>query len=378
MNDKYALPEPSFDSALVATLFEIERMRANIGTGSTPVETFDELHGLFSIVMSVVSARIEGNHTTIFEAIDGAETPRAGTSGEHLREITNITDAADFIDSLNPNSVLTHATIRELHERAVVGLTREGDPTPGKYREQEVRITGSDHVPPSHVTLHAEMSELLKFANADFPMSHQILQIAVAHHRFVWIHPFLNGNGRVSRLFTHAMLRRTVFSSGGHSALNPTSVFGNDRGEYIAALERADSLSRQGTMEWAEFFATGIRDDLARLMKLQKLDYVTTELLRPTFNQLAAEGIVSTETASLLLFVAGRGAVKAGDLTDYLPGSPAQRSRSIRTLTDQGLLRTASSGPRFYKTSLAQGPIASRLIRRLDDLGFLPKMLSGD
>ncbi len=220
MVDKYTMPRLDFESPLVATLFEIERLRADIGTGDTPRDTFLELHQLFDLVMSVVSARIEGNHTTVYDALDQIDAS-VGSSADQLREITNIAATARFIDSLPPEAPLTHNLIREIHRRVVDGLSREGDPTPGAYREHEVAITNSAHVPPTWVTVHPEMTSLLDFANESKPLHEQMLQIAVAHHRFVWIHPFRNGNGRVSRLFTYAMLRKTIFATRGFSALNP-------------------------------------------------------------------------------------------------------------------------------------------------------------
>ena len=309
MHDKYAIPRLDFGPELVATLFEIERLRADIGTGTTPYDTYVELHRLFDVVMSVVSARIEGNHTTVYDAIEQVGSG-ATTYEDHFREIANIAETARFIDQIDPRAPLSHSFVRELHRRTVDELLREGDPHPGAYREVEVAITGSAHVPPSWVTVHAEMTSLLEFANAPRPLHEQMLQIAIAHHRFVWIHPFQNGNGRVSRLFTYAMLRKTIFATRGCSALKPTAVFGNQREAYIAALER--------------------------------------------------------------------GVVKAGDLGPTLQGTASARSRARRSLLDRRILQHAEEGPRFYRLSLSRGPLAPRLIRRLDALGYLPSMLSDD
>lgn len=377
MSSKYSIPRLDFSSELVTTLFEIERLRADIGTGTTPYDTYVELHRLFDMVMSVVSARIEGNHTTVYDAIEQIDTGKTPVD-DTLREISNIAETARFIDALDAHTPLSHSLIRELHKRAVAGLRREGDPTPGAYREQEVAISNSAHRPPSWITVHAEMTALLDFANEDRPMHEQMLQIAIAHHRFVWIHPFRNGNGRVSRLFTYAMLRKTIFATRGYSALNPTAVFGNNRDAYISALERADDLTDAGTIAWAEFFVRGIRDDVSRLVQLQQHDFVVEQLVGPALESLRRDGFVSAEEAAALRTTLQIGVVKAGDLEDVLRGSPSQRSRSIRGLLDRGLLQHAEEGPRFYRLSLSRGPLAPRLIRRLDGLGYLPKMLSND
>lgn len=372
---KYELPRLDFGSDLVATLFEVERLRSEIGSGDVPIDTYVELHLLFDMVMSVVSARIEGNHTTVYDALDQIDSPAPSDS---LREIRNIAETARFIDTLDPTQPLTHSLVRELHSRTVTGLAREGDPTPGSYREVDVAITNSSHTPPSWVLVHAEMTELLDFANTERPPHEQMLQVALAHHRFVWIHPFRNGNGRVSRLFTYAMLRRTIFASGGHSSLNPTAVFGNDREAYISALEAADDLSEAGTVMWASFFARGIRDDLARLRTFEQNGYVNEQLIRPALASLQRDGMITAEEEAALALVALLGIVKAGDLQTTLPGSPSSRSRAIGSLIARGLLRQADEGPRFYRLSLSSGPLALRIVRRLDVLGYLPRMLSED
>lgn len=378
MADLYRLPQPAFDSDLVPLLFEVERLRADIGTGTTHREIVTELHLLFDTVMSVVSARIEGNHTTVYEAVEIIGGTGARSLDDHLSEISNIVEAVRYLDTLDPSIPLTHGLIRDLHAQTVDGLVREGDPTPGAYREAEVAISGSGHVPPPWVTVHAEMSHLLDFVNEHRPLHEQMMQIALAHHRFVWIHPFRNGNGRVSRLFTYAMLRKTVFATGGYSALNPAAVFGNDRSAYISALESADALDAEGTVSWITFFVRGIRDDLARLVQLQDHEFVESALVSPVLTQLTRDGILSRADEAVLRAVLAVGVVKAGDLESVIPGTASQRSRIIRTLLDRRLLRQADDGPRFYLLSLSRGPLASRIIRRLNELGHLPKILEND
>src|SRR5687767_6215294 len=108
MSGKYSIPRLDFGSELVATLFEIERLRADIGTGTTPHDTYVELHRLFDMVMSVVSARIEGNRTTVYDAIEQIDTDSAPAE-DRLREISNIAEAARFIDGLDTDTPLSHS-----------------------------------------------------------------------------------------------------------------------------------------------------------------------------------------------------------------------------------------------------------------------------
>lgn len=268
--------------------------------------------------------------------------------------------------------------MREIHAKVTADLDREGDPSPGAYRGHRVAIVGSPHTPPEHVDVHGLMTDLLAFVNEEQALHRQMLQIALAHHRLTWIHPFANGNGRVARLFTYAMLRRTVFSSREYSALNPTSVFGHDREAYVQALEAADQLTPAGDLEWATFFAQGIRDDLQRIVLLQDHAYVLDRLLGPALRNLTVAGRISSEIQAALYTVAERGIVKAGDLTHAIQGSPTQRSRAIRKLIDADFLHTALEGPRFYQLNLSSGPLGVALVRQLNEVGLLPRMLAED
>lgn len=374
----YDLPEPSFSSELTEIIFETERLRGDLGTGTTPTPLYVELHTLFNVIANVVSSRIEGNDTTMYEVLESSPGGGKPVKSEELQEIRNLYQAADFIEASDPTHPLTHAFLRELHAKVTANLKREGDSTPGAYRNHDVAIAGSVHTPPSHLDVHWRVTDLLDFANRDLPQHQQTLQIALAHHRLVWIHPFGNGNGRVARLFTYAMLRRTIFSSRGHSALNPSSVFGHDREAYVEALERADDLTHEGDLNWATFFARGIRDDLQGIVRLQDHEYVLDNLLHPAIQSLKTIGFIDSQTEATLLTAAQLGVMKAGDLTEVIPGTPTQRSRVIRSLLDRDLLRTAERGPRFYQLNLSEGPLAISLARRLNEVGILPRMLAND
>ena len=78
----------------------------------------------------------------------------------------------------------------------------EGDPTPGIYRYKNVRIAKANFVPPDFNQVDSYMNELFEFINRTDLPKYDLLKTAIAHHRFVWIHPFSNGNGRTVRLFT--------------------------------------------------------------------------------------------------------------------------------------------------------------------------------
>ncbi len=220
------------------------------------------------------------------------------------------------------------------------------------------------------------MTALLDFINADVDQNYELLKIALAHHRFVWIHPFGNGNGRVGRLLTYAAMRRQGFSDvGGYRALNPTAVFGENRDLYYERLEDADSLKTDSLIRWSTYVLEGLLTDLRRLVKLGNRDFVTEGLLIPAIERGLASSRFTSEEALALRIIARKVEVKAADLSSAFTGSVATRSQDIRKLLDRGVIEPVAEGKRSYRLRLAPSELTPLLVRELDQLGFLPRIL---
>ena len=376
-------PEFSFGSPLAGTIIDLERLRGDLGSGTTYPTVFLQLKSLFQLMTSIMSARIEGNRTSIVDAVEGAAASSSGDKSapaEGVQEILNLQEATAFIDQVvEPGNPITHSLVRELHKIAVQGLVREGDRTPGSYRTTEVTIGGSAHTPPSPVAVQGDMSELLDFANRPVKQSFDLLKVAIAHHRFVWIHPFGNGNGRVCRLFTHAIMVSQGFSdSCMYRAINPTSVFGADRSRYYRMLEEADSLLPEAILGWCQYLLDGILDDMQKFNRLSDKLFVLDRLLRPAIKRGVDAGAFSAHEAAVLDVVANLTEVKAADLASSLPGSIPARSQRIRKLVEKKLIQPIAEGKRTYRLVMAPGPLTPFIIRQLDELGFLPSILKDD
>lgn len=326
-----------------------------------------------------MSARIEGNPTTVADVI--AETRRAKSTGEDaqdaVREILQLEEATKYIDQLVEEGTLriSHKLIRDLHQLSVNGLQREGDPHPGSYRSTQVAMSGALHTPPDPATVQADMDQLIDFANQVVLPQQQLIQVALVHHRFVWIHPFANGNGRVSRLLTYAMLTNRGYTSPSDARpLNPTAVFGADRQAYYDNLALADSLSEDGTLAWCSYMIRGLRDDLFSVTQLSDRLFVADEVFAPALNAAVAGGEVRESDANVLCEVARRGKCKPGDLSDVLPGSPSSRSHKLKKLVEANLLLKVRD-PAGYGISLWQNQLTIYVVHRLDELGMLPSIL---
>ena len=166
---------------------------------------------------------------------------------------------------------------------------REGDRTPGAYRQAPVRIAQSKHLPPEAFQVPGYMQELVAFVNHDDLPKYDLMKVALAHHRFGWIHPFGNGNGRVVRLLTYALLMKYGFNvNTGGRVLNPTAVFCNDRERYYEMLGVADTGTTAGLEAWCIYVLKGVKDEIAKVDRLTDYTYSSVQFSRPLLRSLVS------------------------------------------------------------------------------------------
>ncbi len=373
------LINPAFDSPLVDVLTELEHLRRLQLRGTTPPQVFYQLKHIFHMLESLGSARIEGNHTTLADYVEskleGAGLPLA----DHLREMENIEAAMEYIEtSIDPDDGLTEHFIRELHAITVAGLEREGDATPGAYRLKPVQIAQSEHLPPEFVQVPHYMQELVAFINENHPKKYDLLKVALAHHRFGWIHPFCNGNGRAVRLLTYALLIKYGFNvKAGGRVLNPTAVFCNDRDRYYAMLAKGDTGSREGLEAWCLYVLQGILDELRKVDRLTDYDYLSDRILVPALAHARGRELITGSEEKLLQITVQKGVAKSADLSVAMPDmSPAQRTYQIKKLVDRKMLQPVREGARQYTIGFSNSYLIRGIIRSLAEEGFIPPVLN--
>lgn len=373
-----SLPNPAFNSPLVDVLTELEHLRRLQLRGSTPAPLFFQLKQIFHMLESLGSARIEGNHTTLADYVE-SKLDGAGEHSDQLREMENIELAMAFVEeSIEKGTNLTEHFIRELHAMTVDNLEREGDRTPGAYRVGSVRIAQSEHLPPDAVQVPSYMQELVAFINQTHAPKYDLIKVALAHHRFGWVHPFGNGNGRVVRLLTYALLIKYGFNvQAGGRVLNPTAVFCNDRDKYYSMLALADSGSSEGQEAWCTYVLTGILDELKKVDQLTDFDYLRNKILTPALAYAKQRELITSQEESILHIAAKMGVAKAGDLADAMPNlTAAQRTYQIKKLVERKMLQPVSEGARQYTFGFSNNYLIRGVIRVLSAEGFIPATLT--
>jgi Fic family protein len=373
------LLNPSFASPLVDVLTELEHLRRLELGGSTPKATFLQLKEIFHKLESLASARIEGNHTTLADYI---ETTVDGdtTETDHIREISNIENAMEYIEGvIEPGTQLTEHLIRELHAMAVNDLSREGDKTPGAYRMGSVMIAKSNHLPPDPILVPSYMTELVNFINKDDPPKYDLIKVALAHHRFGWIHPFSNGNGRVVRLITYALLIKYGYNvKNGGRVLNPTAVFCNDREKYYAMLGCADIGTAASLDIWCTYVLQGILDELTKVDQLTNYVYLKQKILMPALDYATHRQTITPVEQAVLTEAIKMKIVKSADLAKAMPGlNSTQRTYQIRKLIEGKMLQPIYDGARQYTICFTNNHLLRAVIRSLMNEGYISDSLAG-
>jgi len=262
-------------------------------------------------------------------------------------------------------------------EYAVGQLEREGDATPGAYRRHLVMIAQSAHLPPEFIQVPDYMQALAAFVNENHPPKYDLIKVALAHHRFGWIHPFGNGNGRVVRLLTYALLIKYGFNvKAGGRVLNPSAVFCNDRDRYYAMLASADTGTPSGLETWCVYVLQGILDELRKVDRLTDFGYLSDKVLVPAIAYARERELITATEERVLLIGARSGIAKAADLSVAMPGlSMAQRTYQIRKLVERKMLMPIKEGARQYTLGFSNSYLLRGIVRALSAEGFIPAAL---
>jgi Fic family protein len=346
---------------------------------------FFQLKQVFHLLESLASARIEGNHTTLADYIEATVAPSSSHNDDQLHEIVNIEAAMlNAETALEAGGEITESLLRGLHARTVQGLAREGDRTPGAYRSSAVSIAQSEHLPPPAVRVPEFMTELATFINQVDPLKYDLMKVALAHHRFAWIHPFGNGNGRVVRLLTYAMLlkygfRVSIQQGSTGRLLNPAAVFCADRERYYAKLAHADAGTDAALEDWCTYVLSGIRDETKKVDKLTDYAYLQSKILLPAIAHARERQQITQQEAVILsaTIKAKTGVVKAGDLNEAMPGlSTNQRTYQIRKLVAAGMLQPIEPNARQYSVGFSHNLLLRGVIRALSAEGFISEALA--
>jgi Fic family protein len=367
------LEEPG--EAIGDVVAELSAATATLGKALHP-RTAANLAGLVRIMNAYYSNLIEGHNTRpkdIERALAGNLDENEGRRNLQLEAAAHVRVQAE-VDGMAAAGRLPEPAaadfIRWLHREfyrdaplemlRIRGASREFTMQPGEWRSlAEHDIAVGRHVPPSSARVPDFMNYFAERYNfARLGKSGRLIAMAAAHHRFNYIHPFPDGNGRVSRLMSHAMAHAAGVGAHGLWSISRGLARGlESRSEYKLMMDQADTprqgdldgrgnLSRRSLNEFVLWFLKVALDQVQFMSSLFELDtlsrrlktYVArTENLKPEATRFLEEALI-------------RGEFERGEIA-RITGLPERTARRVLAdTTATGLL--ASDTPK--------GPVSLR------------------
>lgn len=191
-----------------AILHDIDILKEKLSTvRPLPIEALQKIKAALEMEYTYESNRIEGNTLTLQETalvVSEGVTIGGKSMQEHLEAI-NHAQAIEFIKEIASKDIeITERTIKEIHALILHGINKE---QAGKYRSVPVMIVGSRHTPPQPYLIEPQMEAfIIEYKRLVSEDTHPVIVAAYLHDELVKIHPFIDGNGRTSRLLMNLYL----------------------------------------------------------------------------------------------------------------------------------------------------------------------------
>ena len=328
------LPRFSITNTVTAAITEIERARGFLEAASLSDEWVSSMRSRAFLLEAHHTTHIEGTRLTVDDAaaiLAGHSVPDADS--EDTRELLNYRDAFEYVSAyLSDGGPVTERLILEIHSRLVGGV-RGGSAAPGKYRLVQNYIVNSAtgetiYTPPPPQAVPEMMREFVGWLNRPTDI-HPVIVSAIAQFQLVNIHPFLDGNGRASRLLSTLLLYKAGYDF--KRLFSISEYYDRDRLSFYGALQgvRRSNMDMTG---WIEYFALGLATQLNEVKQRGE-----SAIRQDVFSQLHA---LTDRQTQALGYILENGRMTISDFQSLFPRvSRRTLQRDIRTLMEKGLIR---------------------------------------
>lgn len=227
---------------------QIDQLKAKLDSyRPLPAAVLVNLHENLVLNWTYHSNAIEGNTLTLKETKVVLEGITVGgkTLREHFEAI-NHREAILFLEQQVQNQAsISEWLIKSLHHLVLKNIDNENA---GQYRHNNVIISGAEHIPPDAVHVPNQMQQFVVWATQQAPELHPVEAAARIHGELVKIHPFVDGNGRTSRLLMNLVLMQ--------AGLPATIITVEQRLDYYQALDTAHTTG--GYQPFIELMAQAV------------------------------------------------------------------------------------------------------------------------
>ncbi len=223
-------------------------------------EMLGQIQDYYRVGLTWTSNALEGNSLTESETKILLEDGLT-VGGKPLRDVFEAVDHAkayDFMFSVFQNRRIDEQMVLKIHELFYQNVEPE---YAGRFRDVRVLITGSQYPVATPEKVQKEMDGLFAWVQKERDAYHPVEFVAQLHKRFVFIHPFKDGNGRVARL----LMNLALIQDGYLPAIVPPIL----RGDYVSLLERAHRDDR----DFMEFIAERELESQKEMLRLFQIPF---------------------------------------------------------------------------------------------------------
>ena len=260
MKSQRFAPRFTITHVITAGLTQIERARGFLEAATLSEDWIRQMGERALVREAHHTTHIEGTRLTLDQAERlwaGEPVPEADP--DDARELLNYRRAFELVsDYLDSGAPITEGLIREIHKQLVAGV-RGGSAAPGEYRRVQNYVANSVtgeiiYTPPPAVAVPPLMEELVAWLNEEQEI-HPVLVSGIAQFQLVHIHPFLDGNGRTSRLLSTLCLYRAGYDF--KRLFTLSEYYDRDRTAFYTALQQVREQEMDLT-GWLEYFVKGL------------------------------------------------------------------------------------------------------------------------
>lgn len=333
-------PRFTITDALTAGLTTIERARGFLDAATLSEDWLRRMSERAFVLEAHHTTHIEGTHLTLDESsrlLAGKRVPEARP--EDARELLNYRVAFELVSEyLGSGEPVTEGLIREIHRRLVEGV-RGGEGGPGVYRAVQNVVANSAtgeilYTPPPPLDVPPLMSELVEWLRSE-ATAHPVLVAGIAQFQLVHIHPFLDGNGRTSRLLSTLLLYRAGYDL--KRLFTLSEFYDRDRSRFYAAIRtvRARDMDMTG---WLEFFVEGLATQLGEV-KARGAIAIKSDIFARRLG-------LNARQAGVLDHAVAKGAVSLADFERLYPQTNRRTlQRDLKAMVEKGALHEVGSSP---------------------------------
>jgi Fic family protein len=331
-------PAFTITNRITAGLTRIERARGFLDAATLSDAWVREMGRRALILEAHHTTHIEGTRLTLDQAeqlLEGKPVPEADP--DDVRELLNYKKAFEFVSEyLEEGGPITEGMVREIHKRLVEGV-RGGAAAPGEYRRIQNYVVNSVtgetvYTPPPAHDVPIMMAELVDWLNQEKEV-HPVLVSGISQFQAVHIHPFLDGNGRTSRLLSTLCLYRAGYDF--KRLFTISEYYDRDRPAFYRAIQsvREHGMDMTG---WLEYFVEGLTTQLAEVRERGEQAIRRDVLIK--------EHRLSDRQAKALGHILEHGSLTIQDFEHYFPDvNRRSLQRDLKAMVDMGLLVSAGS-----------------------------------